>query len=157
MRLVSTMMAVLSLCLASSAALAQEVKLGNLTIEQAWSRATPNGAQVAAGYLEVVNNGDSDDKLVAATSDIAGMAGIHEMSMDSNGVMKMGEVKGGLVIPAHQTVKLEPHGFHIMFMDLKHGLKQGDKFQVDLTFEKAGKASVEFVAGAIDASSAPAE
>ena len=157
MRLASLFIAAFSLCAITGVALAHDVKLGDLTIEQAWSRATPNGAQVAAGYIEIVNNGNDDDRLVAANSDIAGMAGLHEMSMDSNGVMKMGEVKGGIEIPAHKTVKLEPHGFHIMFMDLKRGLKQGEKFPVELTFEKAGKTTVDFVVGTIDANTAPAE
>jgi hypothetical protein len=156
MRALLTALAAASFCLISGFATAHEVKLGSLSLEHPWSRATPNGAQVAAGYIEIINNGDTADRLISANDDFAGMTGLHQMSMDSNGVMKMEEVKGGIAIPAHQTVKLEPHAFHIMFMDLKHPLKQGEKVPVELVFEKAGKVTVDFVVGAIDANSAPA-
>ena len=39
-------------------------------------------------------------------------------------------------------MKLAPGGYHIMLMDLKGQLKQGDKVPVTLQFEKAGKVSL---------------
>jgi hypothetical protein len=155
MRFFSAIISIILLCLSADAAAANDVKLGTLTLSHAWSRATPNGAQVAAGYLEIVNAGETNDRLIAVHDDIAAMTGLHEMSMDANGVMKMGEVKGGIVIPAHQSVTLKPHGLHIMFMDLKHPLKQGDVVPVELVFEKSGKVTIDFVVGAIDAIAAP--
>ncbi len=60
----------------------------------------------------------------------------------NNGVMKMRPVEGGLAIDPGKTVKLAPSGYHLMIMDLKSPLKQGDKVPVTLEFEKAGKVAV---------------
>ena len=39
-------------------------------------------------------------------------------------------------------MKLAPGGYHLMLMDLKGPLKQGDKVPVTLEFEKAGKVTL---------------
>ena len=41
-----------------------------------------------------------------------------------------------------KTVKLAPGGYHLMLMDLKTPLKQGDKVPLTLEFEKAGKVTL---------------
>jgi copper(I)-binding protein len=120
---------------------AEDVKAGDLVITQAWSRATPTGAKVAGGYLTVENKGSAADKLIAGSADVAGKVEIHEMAMDG-GVMKMRPLDQGLVIEPGKTVKLAPGGFHIMLMDLKSQLKQGEKVPLTLQFEKAGKVNV---------------
>jgi copper(I)-binding protein len=120
---------------------AQEVKAGDLVITQAWSRATPAGAKVAGGYLTIENKGSAPDRLVSGAGDVAGKVEIHEMAMN-NGVMTMRPLDKGLVIEPGKTVKLAPGGFHMMLMDLKQPLKQGDKVPVTLEFEKAGKVAL---------------
>ena len=57
----------------------------------------------------------------------------------NNGVMTMRPLDKGLAIEPGKTVKLAPGGYHLMLMDLKGPLKQGDKVPVTLEFEKAGK------------------
>ena len=56
--------------------------------------------------------------------------------------MTMRPVDKGLAIEPGKTVKLAPSGYHLMIMDLKSPLKQGDKVPVTLEFEKAGKVSI---------------
>src|SRR5436190_16054565 len=116
----------------------QEVKAGDLVISQAWSRATPNGAKIAGGYLTIENKGAAPDRLVGGSGDIAGKVEVHEMAMN-NGVMTMRPLDKGLVIEPGKTVKLAPGGYHLMITDLKGPFKQGDKVPVTLEFEKAGK------------------
>ena len=128
---------------------AHEFRLGDLEIKHPWSRATPEGAKVAAGYLVVINHGAADDRLVSVTAEISGKAQIHEMAVDAAGVMTMRPVEGGVAIPVGGEVKLEPGTFHIMFMDLKRQPKKGEKFPGTLTFEKAGTVNVEFAVDAI--------
>ena len=99
---------------------------------------------MAAGYLVISNEGSTSDRLVSATGEIAGKTEIHEMAVDANGVMTMRPLADGLEIPAGGEVKLEPGSFHIMFMDLKRGAKEGETFKGTLTFEKAGTVNVEF-------------
>ena len=123
--------------------LADDIKAGDLVISQAWSRATPGGAKTGGGYLTIENKGSSPDRLVGASADIAGKVEIHEMSM-KDGVMTMRPLEKGLAIEPGKTVKLAPGGYHVMLMDLKSPLKQGDKVPVTLEFEKAGKVAVSF-------------
>jgi periplasmic copper chaperone A len=120
---------------------ADEVKAGDLVISQAWSRATPGGAKVGGGYLTIENKGATPDRLIGASADVAAKVQVHEMTMD-DGVMKMRPVEGGLTIDPGKTVKLAPSGYHLMIMDLKSPLKQGDKLPIMLEFEKAGKVAV---------------
>jgi hypothetical protein len=127
--------------LAASPVRADDVKAGDLVISQAWSRATPNGAKIGAGYFTIENKGSAADRLVGVSGDVSPRIEVHEMSM-SNGVMKMRAVDGGVAIDPGKTVKLAPGGYHLMIMDLKSPLKQGDKLPLTLQFEKAGKVAV---------------
>jgi periplasmic copper chaperone A len=124
-------------------ALAGEVKAGDLVITQAWSRATPDGAKVAGGYLTIDNKGSMPDRLIGGSADVADKVQVHEMTMN-NGVMTMRLLDQGLTIEPGKTVKLAPGGFHLMLLDLKSPLKRGDKVPVTLEFEKAGKVTVLF-------------
>ena len=80
---------VLLACLAAAPARGEDVKAGDLVISQAWSRATPGGAKVGAGYLTIENKGSAVDKLVSVTGDAAGKIEIYEMAT-VDGVMKIG-------------------------------------------------------------------
>ena len=117
---------------------AGDAKAGDLVITQAWSRATPGGAKIAGGYLTIENKGSAPDRLIGGAGDVAGKVEIHEMAMN-NGVMTMRPLDKGLAIEPGKTVKLAPGGYHLMLMDLKGPLKQGDKVPFTLEFEKAGK------------------
>jgi hypothetical protein len=134
--------------------LAHEYKAGDLEILHPWSRATPAGAKVAAGYLTIKNRGSGPDRLIGVTGEIAGKTEIHEMSVDAEGVMTMRPVVGGIEIPAGGAAELKPGSFHIMFMDLNRTTTKGEKFKGTLVFEKAGTVAVEF---AVDAMAGAAE
>jgi copper(I)-binding protein len=120
---------------------AEDVKAGDLVISQAWTRATPGNSKLGGGFLTIENKGSAPDKLIGVSGDVAGKIEVHEMKMDG-GVMKMRPVEGGLTIDPGKTVKLAPGGYHLMMMDLKNPLKQGDKVPVTLQFEKAGNVAV---------------
>ena len=134
-------LAVLAAVLFTASAGAEEVKAGDLVITQAWSRATPNGAKIAGGYLTIENKGSAPDRLIGGSGEIAGKIEVHEMAMN-NGVMTMRPLDKGLTIEPGKTVKLAPGGLHLMMFDLKGQLKQGDKVPVTLEFEKAGKVTL---------------
>jgi copper(I)-binding protein len=128
-------------------------KLGDLTVTSPWTRATPGGAKIAGGYLKITNNGTSADRFVGAKSVEADHVEIHEMSMN-DGVMKMRPLPNGLEIKPGETVELKSGGYHLMFMDLKQPLKQGDIFKATLQFEKAGSLDVNFNVNALGATGA---
>jgi periplasmic copper chaperone A len=143
-KLCSIAVAALSLAAAGTGlAFAQEFTIGNLTIDHPWSRATPAGAQVAAGYMVITNKGSETDRLVAGSTSVAGKVQIHEMAM-KDGVMTMRPIAGGLAIEPGKSVTLAPGGYHVMFEELKAPLKQGEKFSASLEFQKTGKVNVTF-------------
>ena len=118
-----------------------EIRAGDLVISQAWSRATPGGAKVGGGYLTIENKGTAPDRLISGSAEVAAKVQVHEMSMN-NGVMTMRPLEAGVVIEPGKMIKLAPGGFHLMLLDLKSPLKQGDKLPITLEFEKAGKVSI---------------
>ena len=115
--------------------------LGAINISLPFTRATLPNAPVGGGFLTIENEGPEADRLVSATSAVAGDTQIHEMAMEGE-VMKMRELPDGLEIPAGETVVLAPGGFHIMFMGLKQPFVEGETVAVTLTFEKAGSVEV---------------
>lgn len=138
----------------AAAASGPQFKVGDLVITSPWSRATPKGAKIGAGYLTIQNNGATSDKLLSVETDVAGKADIHEMSM-KDGVMHMRPLAGGVTIEPGKSLVLSPSGFHLMLMDLKKPLEQGQSFDATLHFEKAGPLKVKFQIGGIGAASAP--
>ena len=139
----------------SPAAGGTSYRLGALTIEAPWIRATPAGAKVAGGYVRVTNGGTEPDRLVSTSIPLAGHGEIHEMRMDGD-VMKMRPVDGGIEIRPGETIVLKPGGFHLMFMDLQAGPKEGETVRGSLTFAKAGTVEVTFRVAGLGAQSAPA-
>jgi periplasmic copper chaperone A len=123
--------------------LSHDYKIGELKIDHPWTRATPGGAKVGGGYMKITNTGSETDRLIGGSAEIAGILEIHEMAMDGN-VMKMRALEKGLEIKAGASVELKPGGYHVMFIDLKKPLKEGEKIKGNLIFEKAGKVDVEY-------------
>ena len=127
----------------------QRKKVGDLTIDTPWLRATPGGAQVAGGYVKVTNGGSTPDRLIGTSIEGADRGEVHEMTTE-NGVMKMRAIDGMTIAPG-QTIELKPGGFHLMFLGLKAPLRQGQSIKGTLVFEKAGSVNVVFPVGAIGA------
>lgn len=128
---------------------AHEFKAGDIHVGHPFSRATPPGAKVAAGYLTLRNDGATPDRLVSAAAEIGGKTEIHEMKVDDKGVMTMRPLAGGVEIAPGAEVKLAPGGIHLMFMELGQPAREGVKFKGTLTFEKAGTVEVEFAVEAM--------
>lgn len=126
-----------ALILASASALAQS---GGPQITDAWARATPAGAKTGAAYMTLTDTGQPD-RLTGISTPVAGMAEVHESRME-NGVMRMRAV-ASLPLEPGKPVALQPGGYHVMLMDLKQPLKQGETFPLTLTFEHAPPVTVQ--------------
>jgi periplasmic copper chaperone A len=111
---------------------------GQIEVSNAWARATPGRSEVGAAYVTIQS--PTADRLVAASSPVAKKVELHTMTM-SGTVMKMRPV-AVIDIPAGQPVALAPDGLHIMLEGLKKPLRAGQSFPLTLTFEKAGKQTV---------------
>lgn len=120
---------------------AHEATSKGVTVAHPWVRATPAGAKVGAAFLELKTDANTADKLISASSPVAGVVELHTHIHD-NGVMKMRKVDGMDLKPGASHI-LKPMADHIMLMDLKQPLKEGDLVKLKLNFEKAGAIEVE--------------
>ena len=138
-KVLATMYAAVGMALCGSV-MAQNASVGSIKVENAYTRATAPGQQVAGGFLKIENKGGAD-QLVSASSPAAGEVQLHEMAMDGN-VMKMRQVKD-IPVPANGSVELKPGGLHLMFMNIKAPLAAGETVPVKLKFAKAGEVEVK--------------
>lgn len=135
-----------ALCLGvfALAAAAHEYKFGELEVVHPWVHAPLKGSKIVDGFMKIINHGTTPDRLLSVSVEFAAGSQIHDMKMEGN-VMKMAELKDGIVIPAGATVELKPQSLHVMFMDLKEDLIPDEMVNGELVFEKAGKLKVEFM------------
>ncbi len=131
------------IALSATAAFAQDTKIGAITIDHPWARATPGAVKNSAVFMSFDNKGAAD-KLLSVTGTVAKEIQIHSMITEA-GVMKMREIKS-LDIPANGKAELKPGGFHVMLIGIPDGLKEGTKFPLKLKFEKAGEITVQVTA-----------
>jgi periplasmic copper chaperone A len=111
-----------------------------VSVEQPWTRATPPGAKVAAGFMKLKSAGAAD-RVVGASSAVAGRVEMH-VTIREGEVMRMREVSS-LEIPAGGSFELKPGGAHLMLMDLKRPLKKGEKVPLTLRLAKGGELKLE--------------
>jgi copper(I)-binding protein len=122
----------LVMCVASAQA--------EITVRDAWVRATPGAAKVTSGYAVLSNSGPEDDVLISVQTPTATMAHLHA-SADTDGVMRMEGVKE-LTVPAGKDVALAPGGYHVMVMNLATSLKTGEEIPLIFSFKKQGAVKV---------------
>lgn len=97
----------------------------------------PASDHMAGGFLTVTNEGGTADKLLSATSDIAGEVQIHE-TVDQ----KMQHVKS-LEVPANGELRLQRGGNHLMFLELEKKPELGQKVALRLKFAESGTVETE--------------
>ena len=128
--------------LAAALALFTSPALAQVQISDAYARST---GQSGAVFLTITNPDATDDRLLSATTDAAGMAMLHTSQMDANGVMSMPELPDGVVIPAGGSHALARGGDHFMLMGLTRPLAEGDTLRLTLMFERAGAVNLDVV------------
>ena len=133
---------VLAAILFATMALAHSFEKGEIQIRHPWARATPPGAKVGAGYLEIRNNGAQPDRLLSATSPAARQVEMH-ITEHAGEVARMRQLRA-FEVPARERLTLEPGGAHLMLVDIVQPLKKGERFPMKLRFERAGEIEVEF-------------
>jgi copper(I)-binding protein len=147
----SRLLACVGLLLCIAAAPLAEERAGAVRILAAWARATPG--PTAAVYLDLRNEGDAPDWLIAAASPLAERIELHEHRSDG-GMMSMGEISA-VELPPGEAVQLRPGGIHLMLFGLLQPLRPGDRLALTLNFEQAGAVTVEAVTGTAGALSPP--
>jgi periplasmic copper chaperone A len=114
---------------------------GDIAVNDAFARASTGAAKVGAAFMTLRNSGAMADALVGVKSPVAARAELHT-HIEDGGIMRMRQVDA-IDVPARGSVSLQPGGLHIMLIDLKQPLKQGEAFPLTLTFAKAGTMTIE--------------
>jgi copper(I)-binding protein len=98
-------------------------------------RATVAQQKATGAFMKI--NATQPSRLVEVKSPAAGVVELHEMRMENN-VMRMRAV-AGIELPAGKAVELKPGGYHVMLMDLKQQMKEGDTVPITLVVEGQDK------------------
>jgi copper(I)-binding protein len=120
-----------ALALMFAAACAQ----AQVTVKDPWIRATVPAAKATGAFMQLQSAQDA--RLIEVRSSVAGIAEIHQMAMENN-VMKMQAVTG-VDLPAGKPVAFASGGYHIMLMQLKRQLKEGETVPLTLVVQKKDK------------------
>lgn len=122
--------------------IANAQSVADINVSGAWIRASAPKQVNGAGYAAIQNKSAQADRLISATAEVAERVELHTI-INENGVAQMRQVTG-IDVPAAGAVKLQPGGFHIMFIKLKQPFEQGKNVPIKLTFERAGEVVVNF-------------
>ena len=131
-------------------AIAEEVRIGDLLVKDAWVRLNIEG-RPSAGYVAITNEGSEDDRLVAVSTPMAATAELHGHQM-SDGQMQMIKLDA-IEIAAGETVTLETGGLHVMLMGLVTTGEAGELIPLTFSFEKAGDVSTASIVVPLGAAS----
>ena len=106
-----------------------------VTVNDAWVRATVSQQTVTGAFMQLTSAQDA--RLIEVRSPVAATVEMHKMEMVDN-VMKM-RALAELVLPAGKSVELKPGGYHLMLIDLKAQVKEGDLIPITLVIEGKDK------------------
>lgn len=107
-----------------------------VSISDPWVRGTVSQQKATGAFMQL--KAEQDSRLVAAESPVAGVVEIHEMAMEKD-IMRMRALPKGLELPAGKMIELKPGGYHVMLMDLKQQVKEGDVVPLSLVIEGKDK------------------
>ena len=112
-----------------------------LRIDDPYVRLVPPGTTTTGAFMTIHNASSAERKLVKATSPISDKVQLHT-HMNENGVMKMREIPE-IVVPASGKVELKPGSYHIMLIEMKSELKEGDQVPITMSFDDGSTSRIE--------------
>ena len=113
----------------------------NVSVQDPYVRLAPPNAAATAAFMVIRNTGDKDVKVVKADNPISKATELHT-HLNEGGVMKMRPVPA-IEIKAKGEAVLKPGGLHVMMIDLKAPLKEGDSVPITLTFDDGSSKQVD--------------
>ena len=113
----------------------------DLSITDAWVRATIGQTTVTAGYVTIENTGAESDRLIEIRTDVAAKTEMHRTTTDEGSVIRMRQIDA-LDIRSGEALSFKPGGDHLMLLGIANPLTAGDEISLTLTFENAGDVTV---------------
>jgi copper(I)-binding protein len=140
---ISSALVIFFACLLGTAAFAHGTTKGDLVIDHPYAVPSLQGVANGAAYLRgIKNKGDKPDRLRGASTLMADRVEVHRMVTEA-GVMRMREVDAIDLLPGETTSLRHGGEYHLMLINLKQPLKDGDRFDLTLRFERAGTQTVK--------------
>ena len=124
----------------------------NVSVQDPYVRLAPPNAAATGAFMVIRNTGDKDVKVVKADNPVSKATELHT-HLNEGGVMKMRPVPA-IEIKAKGEAVLRPGGLHVMMIDLKAPIKEGDSVPITLTFDDGSSKQVD--AKVLRATAAPA-
>jgi copper(I)-binding protein len=112
-----------------------------VTVQDPYVRLAPPNAPATGAFMVIRNNGDKDVKVVKAANPLSRVTELHT-HLNEGGVMKMRPV-AAIDIKAKGEAVLKPGSLHVMMIDLKAAMKEGDVVPITLTLDDGSTKQVD--------------
>lgn len=113
----------------------------HVTVQDPYVRLAPPNAPATGAFMVIKNTGDKDVKVLKADNPASRVTELHT-HLNENGVMKMRPVPG-IEVKAKGQAVLQPGGLHVMMIDLKAPMKEGDIVPITLSFDDGSSKQVD--------------
>ena len=113
----------------------------NITVQDPYVRLAPPNAPATGAFMVIKNSGDKDVKVLKADNPASRVTELHT-HLNENGVMKMRPVPA-IEVKAKGQAVLQPGGLHVMMIDLKAPMKEGDIVPITLSFDDGSSKQVD--------------
>lgn len=112
-----------------------------VSVQDPYVRLAPPNAPATGAFMVIKNNGDKDVKVVKADNPASKVTELHT-HINDGGVMKMRPVPS-IDIKAKGEAVLKPGSLHVMMIDLKAPMKEGDVVPITLSFDDGSTKQVD--------------
>ena len=112
-----------------------------ISVQNPYVRLAPPNAPATGAFMVIKNNGDKDVKVLKADNPVSKVTELHT-HLNEGGVMKMRPVPA-IDVKAKGEAVLQPGGLHVMLIDLKAPMKEGDVVPITLTFDDGSSKKID--------------
>lgn len=112
-----------------------------VSVQEPYVRLAPPNAPATGAFMVIKNNGDKDIKVLKAANPASRVTELHT-HINDGGVMRMRPVPA-IEIKAKGEAVLKPGGLHVMLIDMKAPLNEGDVVPITLGFDDGSSKVVE--------------
>ncbi len=112
-----------------------------VSVQDPYVRLAPPSAPATGAFMVIKNAGDKDVKVVKADNPASKATELHT-HINEGGVMKMRKVEA-IDVKAKGEAVLKPGGLHVMLIELKAPMKEGDAVPITLTFDDGSSKTVD--------------
>lgn len=122
---------------------AHGTQTGDLLLDHAYAVPSVPGEAVGKAHLRGIKNASGQpDRLLSASTPVAGAVALQSLKKHGNGLQA--ETVAAIELPPKATTLMRHTGdYQLLLRDLKQPLKDGDRFDLTLSFARAGTQTVK--------------